>query len=507
MRSIDDKGVALVKTIFLTTILLAVVAYAARGTRVELRIAANDQLQKRTFAVAEAGLQHAWRKLASDVGGGGTTLSTELATPTGFLGAGTDQTIGGKPYRFVSFGGAPADGYWVRIDNNSDDAGGARSDTDGQIVITSRGAISGANRIVQSVLKQLPLFGNGLFAKYSADLRGGGFTDSYDSSLGSYLSQTPGSQGNVGSNGNITNNGSPTTVNGSEYAGGTIDPGQAIITGVSYQGQPLVAFPPAPPCAGPNPTSAGITPANDYNAGSGVLRGNGSDNVVLDPAVRDYCFNSVTITAQATLTVNGPVNIYLLGSGNSNFTGNGVINATGVPSNLRIYATPSVGSITVNGGAQASMVIYAPETNLTFNGGSEIYGSAVGGTIRLTGGTNFHYDTHSANLTGTPRSSSAGTKSATDPRLNTRAEAVGGTPRDQAELFERQVPGDRGSVPGSCGNRSDLYSPDGRTKTSGPQRGRTSDTAALLLDLEELLSEQLRLLGRAVLPAATRDRG
>ena len=34
-------------------------------------------------------------------------------------------------------------------------------------------------------------------------------------------------------------------------------------------------------------------------------------------------------------------------------------------------------------------------------------------------------------------------------------------------------------------------------ETSGPQRGRTSDTAALLLDLEELLSEQLRLLGRA----------
>jgi hypothetical protein len=401
MRSIDDKGVALVKTIFLTTILLAVVAYSARGTRVELRIAANDQLQKRTFAVAEAGLQHAWRKLASDVGGGGTTLSTELATPTGFLGTGTDQTIGGITYRFVSFGGAPADGYWVRIDNNSDDAGGAASDTDGQIVITSRGTISGANRIVQSVLKQLPLFGNGLFAKYAADLRGGGFTDSYDSSLGPYLSQTPGSQGNVGSNGNVTNNGSPTTVNGSEYAGGTIDPGQAIITGVSYQGQPLVALPPViPPCAGPNPTSAGITPANDYNTSTGTLRGASSDNIVL--AAGTYCFSSVTLNSWATLTVSaGTVNIYLLGSGNSNFTGGGVINATGVPANLRIYATSNVRSITVNGGAQAAMVIYAPETDLTFTGGSSIYGSAVGGTIWLTGGTNFHYDTQSANLIGT----------------------------------------------------------------------------------------------------------
>jgi hypothetical protein len=46
------------------------------------------------------------------------------------------------------------------------------------------------------------------------------------------------------------------------------------------------------------------------------------------------------------------------------------------------------------------MVIYAPETNLIFDGGNSLYGSAVGGTIRLTGGTSFHYDTQSANLTG-----------------------------------------------------------------------------------------------------------
>jgi hypothetical protein len=399
MRSFDDRGIALVKTIFLGMILLAVAAYAARGTRVELRIAANDQLEKRTLAVAEAGLQHAWRKLESDIGGGGT-LTNELATPTGFLGTGTDQTIGGITYRFVSFGGAPADGYWVRIDNNSDDVGGGASDTDGQIVITSRGAVSGANRMVQSVLKQLPLFGNGLFAKYAADLRGGGTTDSYDSSLGSYSSQTPGSLGHVGSNGNITNNPSPTTINGSEYAGGTIDPGQATIMGVSYQGQPLVALPPVnPPCNSPNPTSSGITPANGYNTSSGTLGGNSSGDVVLAPGT--YCFSSVTLNGNATLTINaGTVNIYLLGPVDSNFTGGGIINATDVPANLRIYAISAVSSITVNGGAQAAMVIYAPETNLTFNGGSSVYGSAVGGTISLADGTNFHYDTESANLTG-----------------------------------------------------------------------------------------------------------
>lgn len=401
MRSIGKDGVALVKVMLLTAILLAVAAYAARGTRVELKIANNDGLQKRTLAIAEAGLQHAWRKVGVDIQAiADLDLELANATATAFLGVGSDQTIGSTTYRFVPFGGGSSDGYWVRLDNNSDDIGGAADDTDGRIIITSRGSLAGSERIVQAALRQLPLFGDGLFAKYGTDLRGGGITDSYDSGFGDYSSQTPGDDGNVGSNGNITNHGSPTTVNGSESAGGTIDPGQATITEGYSEGQPQVALPPVtPPCSGPNADDTGITPANDYNSGSGQLRGNSSDNIILAPGV--YCFSSVTLNGQSTLTVSGgQVDIYLLGSGDSRFTGGGIINATGVPSNLRIYATSDVPSITVNGGASAGMVIYAPETDLTFTGGADVFGAAVGGTIRLMGGTNFHYDTQTGNITG-----------------------------------------------------------------------------------------------------------
>jgi type II secretory pathway component PulK len=42
-----DTGIALVKVLLLTLILFAVAAYAARGTRVEVRVAQNDYLVKR----------------------------------------------------------------------------------------------------------------------------------------------------------------------------------------------------------------------------------------------------------------------------------------------------------------------------------------------------------------------------------------------------------------------------------------------------------------------------
>lgn len=400
MLSIGNKGIALVKVMFLTAILLAVAAYAARDTRVELKIANNDALQKRTLAIAEAGLQHAWRKVSTDLQA--VSLDVELSNPLGFLGSiGSDRTWDGTPYRFVPFGGTSSDdGYWVRLDNDSDDAGGA-GDTD--LIITSRGSLAGSERIVQAVLKQMPLFGDGLFAKYGADLRGGGYTDSYDSGSGSYSSQTPGDDGNVGSNGNITNSGTPTTVNGTESAGGTVAQGQATITEGFYEGQPQVALPPVtPPCSNPTTNGNTISPPNAYNSGNGKLTGNSSDNIQLSQGV--YCFSGVTLNGQSTLTIpstnTGPVEIYLLGSIDSKFTGGGIINATGVPANLRIYATAAVSSITVNGGAQAGMVIYAPESEIKFTGGANIFGAAVGGTIRLMGGTNFHYDSATGDIAG-----------------------------------------------------------------------------------------------------------
>src|SRR6058998_2430422 len=107
---LDDRGIALVKIMFFTAILLAVTAYAARGTRVETRISHNEYLQKQALQIAEAGIDCAWRKVEQDLAGG-VLMTTELSNSTAFLAIGTDQTYNGSTYRFVPFGGGSNDGY------------------------------------------------------------------------------------------------------------------------------------------------------------------------------------------------------------------------------------------------------------------------------------------------------------------------------------------------------------------------------------------------------------
>jgi hypothetical protein len=47
----------------------------------------------------------------------------------------------------------------------------------------------------------------------------------------------------------------------------------------------------------------------------------------------------------------------------------------------------------VSGGTDAFAVINAPNADLTFIGGSNFYGQAIGKTINDQGGTNFYWDT------------------------------------------------------------------------------------------------------------------
>ena len=47
----------------------------------------------------------------------------------------------------------------------------------------------------------------------------------------------------------------------------------------------------------------------------------------------------------------------------------------------------------VTGGTDAYAVINAPNSPITFRGGSNFYGQAIGKTIDDQGGTNFYWDT------------------------------------------------------------------------------------------------------------------
>jgi hypothetical protein len=73
-------------------------------------------------------------------------------------------------------------------------------------------------------------------------------------------------------------------------------------------------------------------------------------------------------------------------------TGGGFGNSTYVPSNFVINYGGS-GGMTVTGGTDAFAVINAPNSPITFRGGSKFYGQAIGKTIDDQGGTDFYWDT------------------------------------------------------------------------------------------------------------------
>jgi hypothetical protein len=115
---------------------------------------------------------------------------------------------------------------------------------------------------------------------------------------------------------------------------------------------------------------------------------------VANPAV--YTINSLTFNGNATVQINGPVIINLAGQPNLatvlDMTGGSFSNTTYVPSDFVINYGGS-GSMSVSGGTDAYAVINAPNAALTFIGGSNFYGEAVGNTINDQGGTNFYWDT------------------------------------------------------------------------------------------------------------------
>jgi len=423
-----NSGIALVKVLLLTPILFAVAAYAARGTRIEVRVAQNDYLGKQALQVAEAGLDRGWRQIQKDLTAG-QSLTQEVAGTANFWSTGnSDTTFSG--YRFFSFGGGSSDGYHLSVVNNSDDSGGSAADNDKQVLITSIGTVGSSQRKIQTLLVQLPLFGDGLYGKYVASISGGGnsnqSTDSYNSSTdpghSTYLHH-----GNIGSNGNINLSGVPVQVHGDVTAAGTANTGNSTVTGTTTSGAPPLSFPPAPPCPfsgyGAQPLNGSIsctstngrntTTCNPFNSSTGTLTGASSDNITLGAGT--YCFSSASITGQATITVTGPVSIYLTSTNTqTTFGGGGFVNYTqsgnSYASNMQIFSSYNSGGDSTNlgllmtGGSSLYAAIYAPEATIQIGGGGNttfsFVGAAIGGAALLNGNVSFLYDEALKNFGG-----------------------------------------------------------------------------------------------------------
>ena len=127
-------------------------------------------------------------------------------------------------------------------------------------------------------------------------------------------------------------------------------------------------------------------------AGNFLLDGNKS----LTLTGGTYYVRDFTLTGMSTLNVSGPTTIYVTG----NFTRAGsatLTNTTATPGNFQVMMTGGTATITSSNALYG--VIYAPNTAVTVDGDSDLYGAVVGKTLTLTGTGDAHYD-ESLNLDG-----------------------------------------------------------------------------------------------------------
>jgi hypothetical protein len=231
------------------------------------------------------------------------------------------------------------------------------------------------------------------------------YTDSFDSSQGSYVSTKTNAQGDIAVNGNATLS-DGATVNGiihtptpsagkcSNGSPGVTVSGKAQATGGYLLLSSPIAFT-TPGLVTPGTsdiqvtTNTALAPGNYRDM---VVSGNST--LTLSPGT--YNVNSFTLSDQATVTIfpSGPVIINLAGVNNTkpfNLSGGSTANPAGSPSNLLIIYR-GTGAISLADQSIFDGIVYAPNGAVKTSGQAGWFGALVVKTAIDSDGTGIHYD-------------------------------------------------------------------------------------------------------------------
>jgi hypothetical protein len=112
-----------------------------------------------------------------------------------------------------------------------------------------------------------------------------------------------------------------------------------------------------------------------------------------------YVTGNISVSGSSQIVVQPGVSAKIYFAGNVDVSGNGLINSNNQPGDLLFYGVqPASGTtphVSLGGNGQISAAIYAPDYDVTINGGGtngHVFGSIVGKTTTMTGVTNLHYD-------------------------------------------------------------------------------------------------------------------
>lgn len=352
---------------------------------------------------------------------GGTTapnyvLTATTATTTASITQATLTVTANDASRLYSYPNPPFTPSYAGFKNGetlgTSDVGGtpsltttatATSGVGAYPIVAAAGSLTSNNYAFQFVNGTLTIYTGGFVGLNSATIGAAkGLVDSFN---GAY----PASAGNnalILSNGLIDVKGSRINGNIVSSAGAVLlEPGsivtgdvtaattitnQGTINGVATPNRPADAIVAAPvaPCGAFTPAGSWIT--GNYSYANGDLTVNGNSTATI--AAGSYCFHNVKVNGQSTLQTSGAVLIRLTGTFLA--SGGTIVNPSHVVSNLRIASSFSGDDgVTISGGADAYLTMYAPQTSVAIGGGSPVFGAVLGKTLTISGNSPAHFDT------------------------------------------------------------------------------------------------------------------
>jgi hypothetical protein len=155
-----------------------------------------------------------------------------------------------------------------------------------------------------------------------------------------------------------------------------------------------------------------VTPPANTTVKLGNLSLNNPD-AELHLTAGNYDINSLHINGGSKLVVDsGPVQMKVAGKNNNgsnmnyaiDFEGSADILTPGYDPSMLQFIYPGDQAIRMRGGAEASMLVYAPNSDVELAGQADYYGAVVGKYVKVTGGAEIHYD---RNLSRAPAKTAA----------------------------------------------------------------------------------------------------
>ena len=366
----SESGIVLIVCLVLLLMLSLIGITAITTSNTESEMSGNEMRANESFYLADAGLEKclaqlddssAWRDGYQDeqLGRGTFTVVLTDSTTTAYLGD--------------------------------------------KLIATSTGEVGEVVSAIEAYLKPIYIypFQYGAYGRDSVHFAGNAIMDSYDSDLGTYLSQFngdhAGDNGTVGSDGTIFLDGQVDIYGdaGTTPGGDIVYGGGAQVHGDTNTALDPPEFPPITQeeldyAEANNNAPGGLTFSGNgnYNNGTHDMSVAAHGSVTFSSGI--YFFNDVSVTGHGEIIIapGADVIIYVVGIWDS--SGGTIINSNHTPSSFQLY---SVGpSVSVAGGSEYYGTIYAPESDVSIMGGSEFYGAIVGRTFDNGGGTNLHYD-------------------------------------------------------------------------------------------------------------------